>query len=182
MTASEIRSAPSSERFSAVPSRRAPIRSESTVTENRSLRKARCVEESKRDQSAPRTTRRIGSRTSGLVHAVDAPQCARRSRRSVATSACALWDKGPSGKLSSSRRTRPSNPPKFARRSVERLFSRNGTSMPPAIASHARQPVPTRSKITSSFGLTRNACPAGSAVSPLRTVNNPPHQAIIRSS
>ena len=88
----------------------------------------------------------------------------------------------PNGISSPSRSARPSIPPKFARKSVERLPRTTGTSTPPEIASQARHPIFGWLIDNSSPAPTRATCPDGNVVGPRRTSKSPPHQATTRSS
>ena len=88
----------------------------------------------------------------------------------------------PSGSSSPARSDRPSIPPKFARKSVDRLPRTNGRSIPPEIASHARQPGFGRSIASSSPATTLTAWPAGICSPPIRASNAPPHHASTRAS
>ena len=88
----------------------------------------------------------------------------------------------PNESSSPSRRARPSRPPKPARRSVERLPRTVGSSIPPATASQARQPLFAPPILSSSPGLTIAGRPAGIRVSPMWTSKSPPHQATRRVS
>src|SRR6266403_5300045 len=88
----------------------------------------------------------------------------------------------PSSTTSPSRNVRPSNPPKLARKSVERLPRTTGTSIPPEIASQHRQPICARLNFNSSPAFKCATCPAGNVCDPICTSNSPPHQATLRSS
>src|SRR5205814_8052330 len=90
--------------------------------------------------------------------------------------------RGRNGITSPLRKVRPSNPPKLARKSVERLPRTTGTSIPPEIASQHRQPICARLNFNSSPAFKCATCPAGNARDPICTSNSPPHQATLRSS
>src|SRR5881409_837260 len=103
------------------------------------------VEALKRVQSMPRRRRKMGLGRAGLTQSCGAVHdeilVAGIGLSAVASADADDPGRGPSGITSPSRKARPSNPPKFARKSVERLPRTIGTSTPPEIASQARQPI-----------------------------------------
>src|SRR5437762_6117981 len=109
------------------------MRSESDKTVNGSLVKRRSAKALKRLQSTPRTKRKIGSRFAGLTQSWGAVH--------EEIVVAGIGDPGhvAKGITSSSRRARHSIPPKFARKSVERLPRTTGTSTPPEIASRSEE-------------------------------------------
>src|SRR5947207_5196413 len=132
-TASEIRSV-SCLRLSSGPSRRTPIRSESGETLNSLIVNRFIVASSKRLQSTPRMKRKTGYRFAGLT------QSCGPAHEEIGVGGGNDPGRRASGTTPPPRNVRPSSPPKFARRSVERLPRTTGTSMPPEIASQHRHP------------------------------------------
>src|SRR5436190_10654830 len=129
-----------------------------------------------RFQSAPRTKRKTGFRFAGLTQSCGAVQ------EEIPVAGGDDPGRGPRSTTSPSRNARPSNPPKLARKSVERLPRPTGTSIPPEIASQHRQPICARPNFNSSQAFKYATCPAGNARDPICTSNSPPHQATLRSS
>src|SRR5207249_6326263 len=119
----------------------------------------------------PRTKRKIGLGFAGLTQSCGAVHD-EITLAVVGLSAVALAkadDPGhsPSEITSPSRKARPSNPPKFARKSVERLPRTIGTSTPPETASQARQPIRGGRNFSSSSACERATCPAGNDRDPI---------------
>ena len=163
------------------------MRSESGETANVSFVNARCDEGLKRSQSEPRTKRNTGSVFAVVVQSIGALHEETFSVAAVCLPRRSVTKAGdrrifPSGIRSPSRSGRPSSPPKFPRKSVERLPRTIGTPMPPEIASQDRHPSFGGLTISSSPALINVAWPAGNDVDPTRTSNSPPHQATVRSS
>src|SRR5436190_3460936 len=129
-----------------------------------------------RFQSAPRVKRKFEWRLAGLVQSCGALQ------EEIPVAGGDDPGRELRAKTSPSRNARPSNPPKLARKSVERLPRTTGTSIPPEIATQHRQPICARPNFNSSPAFKCATCPAGNARDPICTSNSPPHQAIIRSS
>src|SRR6476646_1081239 len=119
--------------------------------------------------------RKLGWRLAGLTQSYGA----------VHDEIPAAWGDDPRhvhrGRTSPSRKERPSNPPKLARKSVERLLRTGSTSIPPEIDSQDRQPVLGAPIFNFSPALTVPAWPAGSILDPMRTSKSPPHHATTRS-
>src|SRR6266496_3714573 len=123
----------------------------------------------------PRMTRKIGLGFAGLTQSCDAVH------EETPVAGVGDPDHIPSERTSPSRNDRPSNPPKLARKSVERLPRTGSTSIPPEIDSHARQPTLGAPIFNFSPTLTEPAWPAGNALDPMCTSNSPPHHATTRS-
>ena len=130
-------------------------------------------------QSAPRTKRNVGRGCAVLDQLRLELQEPILISRKLAIKIWELLELRPSGVLSPSRTARPSSPPKLERRSVDRLPSRNGTSMPPETASQHREPILAGANFTLSPAWTKVECPGGTDVDPIRTSDSPPHQAMI---
>src|SRR5439155_20054042 len=169
-------------RYSSGPSNLTPIQSESGDTTNASLERHCLVTSWKLGQSTPRITRRTVSVFAVLDHSTGERHEATRRSRKRSTSERENSDWFPSGASSPSRNARPISPPNFARKSVDRLPSTGGTSIPPEIVSHARQPIFGWSIANSSPASSTHAWPAGKGVDPERMSKSPPHHAITRLS
>src|ERR1700682_5150452 len=128
----------------------------------------------KRSQSAPRTIRRTGFsfavvvQSTGALHeeilSPVAAVCLPPRSVAKAVGRRILL----SGITSPSRRERPFIPPKFPRKSVERLPRTIGTAIPPEMASQDRHPRFGGLKISSSPALINVAWPDGNDVDPTR--------------
>src|SRR4030081_1416747 len=155
------------------------MRSESGETANVSFVNARCDEGLKRPQSEPRTKRNAGSVFAVVVQSIGALHEETFSIAAVCLPRRSVAKAGdhrifPSGTTSPSRNVRPFIPPKFPRKSVERLPRTIGTAIPPEIVSQDRHPSLGRLTISSSPALINVAWPAGNDVDPTPTSNSPP--------
>jgi len=135
-----------------------------------------------RSRSVPLRKCNVGSRRAVLDQSCGGFQRAILSPCNFSINTFARCGFSPSGNSSPSRTGRPLTPPNPLRKSPERLPRTIGTSIPPEIASHARQPSVGDSIENSSPARTRTGCPASIVVELIRALNSPPHQTRIRSS
>src|ERR1700724_1098719 len=122
------------------PSSRTPIRSESGETVKASVVRRSIAEALKRFESPPRTNRNIGSQRAVLDQSWGGFQDVILSPRNFSISVCDRSVFVPSGNCCPSRTGRPLAPPNPALKSADRLPRTTGTSIPPEIATQARQP------------------------------------------